>query len=359
MSDPVSGGASAHSSPHNLDAATIDRWLRDVSKLAAACANAVLTVGVQATGVEIDGRRYQGCAPEAFQWGVEQLRQAVMPVRGGGMATDPYSRRKRVMLPGLRPESGAKRQRVHGTSYHDVVIKLACQLYQRLASIGLAYWKPDVREYCTEDGQFVLSDVPDFREFSARKWPTELAQLVMDEARTADPRLNVEMLNVELALEVDEAHRKFQISSAIAHFHTRHQEKGGNPQGTGDAAKSDDSKGVEVGKDGNAPRKKRSTVRNEGRDKLIAGLTQHHQWADGGCLNFEAVGVRELAEKCEVAPATATAFFEKQFGSYEAYRSICRDTVKLSTSLKAINGGFTPRELFAPPPHGGKDDPDD
>lgn len=106
-------------------------------------------------------------------------------------------------------------------------------------------------------------------------------------------------------------------------------------------------------------KQKKSTVRNEGQDKLIAGLTSHHQWADGGCLNCDSVGVRRLAKKCEVAPSTATAFFEKQFGGYEAYRTICRDPAKLSNSLKALNGGFTPRELFVPPPHGGKDDPDD
>lgn len=359
MSDSVSGGVPAHSSLHDLDAAKIDQWLRDVSIIAAACGNAVSIVEIQATGIEIDGRRYQGCAPEVFQWGVEQLRQAVMPVQGGGMATDPYSRRKRVMLPGLRPKKGAKRQRVYGTSYHDAIIKIACQLYQRLAMIGLGYWETDIREFCTEDSQFVLSDVPEFREFSARKWPLELAQLVMDEARTADPCLNVDKLNVELKLEVDETHRKFQISSVIAHFRARHQEKGEKPRESDDPPKSNDSKEDEGGKDGKARRNKRSTVQNEGRDKLIAGLTQHHQWADGGCLNFEAVGVRELAKKCKVEPSTSSAFFKKDFGGHLAYRRICHDAVELSTSLKLLNGGFSPREFFAPPPHGGKDDPND
>src|SRR5262249_18814112 len=38
---------------------------------------------------------------------------------------------------------------------------------------------------------------------------------------------------------------------------------------------------------------KRSTERGEGRAKLIAALTKHHQYADGGCLNLEPIGNNE------------------------------------------------------------------
>src|SRR5262249_32651563 len=41
---------------------------------------------------------------------------------------------------------------------------------------------------------------------------------------------------------------------------------------------------------------KRSTERGEGRAKLIAALTKHHQYANGGCLNLDHIGNNELAK---------------------------------------------------------------
>jgi hypothetical protein len=54
--------------------------------------------------------------------------------------------------------------------------------------------------------------------------------------------------------------------------------------------------------------KKRSTERGEGRAKLIAALTNHHQYADGSCLNLEFIGNNRLAEVAGVSPSTASKF---------------------------------------------------
>src|SRR5262249_8094099 len=62
-----------------------------------------------------------------------------------------------------------------------------------------------------------------------------------------------------------------------------------------------------------APAPKRSTERGEGRAKLIAALTKHHQYAEGGCLNLEPIGNNELAKAAGVSPSTASAFFNDKF----------------------------------------------
>lgn len=62
---------------------------------------------------------------------------------------------------------------------------------------------------------------------------------------------------------------------------------------------------------------KRSTKRGEARLKLIAALTKHHKYADGGCLNQEPIGVRALARLADVDPATASAFFNREFDKGE------------------------------------------
>jgi hypothetical protein len=96
-----------------------------------------------------------------------------------------------------------------------------------------------------------------------------------------------------------------------------------------------------------APTKsKRSTERGEGRAKLIAALTKHHKYADGGCLNLEPVGNNELARMAEVSKRTASAFFDKEFDGHLKYRSLCQDAVRLAAALKALNGEFRPRDFY-------------
>ena len=111
------------------------------------------------------------------------------------------------------------------------------------------------------------------------------------------------------------------------------------------------------------PKTKRSTERGEARVKLIARLTKHHKYADGGCLNLEPIGNNELAVLAGVSRSTASEFFNKEFNKgqkkgYAKYRVICRDAGRLTDSLKALNGEFSPYDLFARRPPG-EDDRDD
>ncbi len=103
---------------------------------------------------------------------------------------------------------------------------------------------------------------------------------------------------------------------------------------------------------------KRSTVKGEGREKLIAALTLHHEYADGGSLNLEPIGNNELARKAGVDRATASAFFKKQFKGHGKYKAACRDSGRLAATLKLLNGEFAPHLLYgAKPPN--EDDRDE
>jgi hypothetical protein len=115
--------------------------------------------------------------------------------------------------------------------------------------------------------------------------------------------------------------------------------------------------GVDVSATAN-PKRKRSTERGEGRTKLIAALTTHHQYADGGCLNAVPIGNNELARLAKVADATASAFFKKEFGGYAKYRVACGDTRNLVTALKLLMQEFSPHILFGRTPPG-EGEPDD
>jgi hypothetical protein len=97
---------------------------------------------------------------------------------------------------------------------------------------------------------------------------------------------------------------------------------------------------------------KRSTERGEGRVKLIAVLTKHHKYADGGCLNLEPIGNNELARQARVSESTASAFFRKEFGGHTKYRATCGNATKLVSSLKVLNQEFSPHLLFGRNPPG-------
>jgi hypothetical protein len=94
------------------------------------------------------------------------------------------------------------------------------------------------------------------------------------------------------------------------------------------------------------PAPKRSTERGEGRVKLIAALTKHHQYADGGCLNLEPIGNNELAKAAGVSVSTASRFFKDQFGGHTKYKALCRDASKLVVALKLLNDEFAPHHLL-------------
>jgi hypothetical protein len=91
---------------------------------------------------------------------------------------------------------------------------------------------------------------------------------------------------------------------------------------------------------------KRSTERGEGRAKLIATLTKHHQYADGGCLNQEPIGNNELAKAAGVSASRASAFFDEKFQGHANYKVMCRDVDKLTAALKLLNDEFAPFHLL-------------
>jgi len=106
------------------------------------------------------------------------------------------------------------------------------------------------------------------------------------------------------------------------------------------------------------PKPKRSTERGEGRSKLVAALTKHHHYADGGCLNLEPIGNNELARLADVSESTASGFFNKQFHGHTKYRALCGDAPGLVAALKLLNGEFSPHDLYGRRPtteDGGKE----
>ena len=97
---------------------------------------------------------------------------------------------------------------------------------------------------------------------------------------------------------------------------------------------------------------KRSTEGGEARAKLIAALTKHHEYADGGCLKLEPIGIREVARQADVSPSSASRFFKKKFEGHAHYRTVCCDAGRLAESLKVLNGEFAPQELYGRNPPG-------
>jgi hypothetical protein len=91
---------------------------------------------------------------------------------------------------------------------------------------------------------------------------------------------------------------------------------------------------------------KRSTEQGEGRAKLIAALTKHHQYATGGCLNLEPIGNNELARAAGVSASTASALFKDKFHGHTKYKAICRDARNLAVALKLLNDEFAPYLLL-------------
>ncbi len=129
-------------------------------------------------------------------------------------------------------------------------------------------------------------------------------------------------------------------------------------QPAADASKNDSNPQSELPK-----KPKRSTASGEGEAKLIAALTNQHKYANGGCLNFDAVGNNALARSAKVANSTANHFFNKWFGSakeskdgHSNYKRACNDKGNLIAALKVMNDELPrPGELLfgAKPPDSG------
>lgn len=134
-----------------------------------------------------------------------------------------------------------------------------------------------------------------------------------------------------------------------------------NPTGAPGDGPGNPREGARVGATAEPPTSnvKRSTKRGEGRAKLIAALTEHHRYAQDGCLRTEPINNNALARLAKVDKATASAFFKKEFGGHGKYKRICQDTGRLVVYLKQLNGEYTPDELFGgnPPGEDDRDDP--
>lgn len=106
-----------------------------------------------------------------------------------------------------------------------------------------------------------------------------------------------------------------------------------------------------------APRVKRSASKGEARIKLIAALTQHHDYEAVSCLNQEPIGCNALAKLAEVSKGSASSFFCKEFGAHAKYCYVCGDVGKLAESLQLLNQELTPQSLlkYDPPGEDGRD----
>jgi hypothetical protein len=111
---------------------------------------------------------------------------------------------------------------------------------------------------------------------------------------------------------------------------------------------------------GQEPKQKRSTEKGEARVKIIPALTHHHKYGDGGCLNTEPIGARQLARAAVVAVSTVSDFFKHEFGGHSKYRGVyCTETVRLTAALKMLNGDYSVDLLFGGTvPEQGKDEAD-
>lgn len=133
------------------------------------------------------------------------------------------------------------------------------------------------------------------------------------------------------------------------------------PEATSQAADSetaDATKELDNGKKPVASKTQTRGKRRKGRQqwtdaelKIIAFITQHHNYASDCPLNMTPIGVRELARQLGVSESTVSGFFKKQFGCYEAYERMCKSGNQqvLLASLKVLNGEFTPRILVEKP----------
>jgi hypothetical protein len=104
--------------------------------------------------------------------------------------------------------------------------------------------------------------------------------------------------------------------------------------------------------------RKRSTEKGEALVKIVAALTKHHDYDSGSSLKLTPVGVNELARTAKVSASTVSHFFKTRFEGYTKYRAVCRDGGRLADSIKALNGEFSPHDLYGrrPPNEDDRDD---
>jgi hypothetical protein len=101
-----------------------------------------------------------------------------------------------------------------------------------------------------------------------------------------------------------------------------------------------------ISMEGKPKAQKQSTQRGDARIKIIAALTKHHEYAEGGCLNPRPVGNNELARLASVSESTVSTFFKVKFHGHSKYRAVCRETGLLTAALKLLNEEFAPHNLY-------------
>jgi hypothetical protein len=94
------------------------------------------------------------------------------------------------------------------------------------------------------------------------------------------------------------------------------------------------------------PKPKKSTQPGEAHAKLVAALTMHHRYADGGALNLDPIGNNELARLAGVDPSTASKFFTDQFEGLARYKRLCLKAAELAYALKLLNGEVAPKIMY-------------
>ena len=86
------------------------------------------------------------------------------------------------------------------------------------------------------------------------------------------------------------------------------------------------------------PPRRKKTAPGEARPKIIAVLTHHHEYEDGGVLNYDAIGNNTLAQSAEVSTGAASNFFKQEFGGHGEYRISCMQCDPLRKKLMQLNG---------------------
>ncbi|MFO1007728.1 MAG: hypothetical protein U0929_17320 [Planctomycetaceae bacterium] len=92
--------------------------------------------------------------------------------------------------------------------------------------------------------------------------------------------------------------------------------------------------------------RKKSSKNGDAKAKLISALTQHHRYADGGCLNYEPIGCNALSRIADVAKSTASSFLKSTFQSRGGYQQACHDSATLIACLKVLNQEFSTRDIL-------------
>lgn len=93
------------------------------------------------------------------------------------------------------------------------------------------------------------------------------------------------------------------------------------------------------------PQGTRQNLKGEAKAKIISGLTKHHDYATGSCLNLEPINLGQFALSTGVGKTTVSDFLKEQFDGFDQYRNACRSGL-IGDALKLLNGEFSARILL-------------